>query len=56
MDVTDFLLYVLEFAAGTHNVVQQIPDFSLKKVLFEFITVENLSLEDELVVVVAQLC
>ena len=55
MHVADLFLEVLEFAAGADNVVEEVPDFSLEKVLFESITVEYLGLEYEFVVVVGQL-
>jgi hypothetical protein len=55
MDVADFLLEMFEFAASADDIVEQVPDLGLKEILLEALAVGDLGLEDEFIVVVAQL-
>lgn len=51
--VADLLLMVFEFTAGSHDVVEQIPNLCFEEVFFEFIAVQYLSPEHEFVVIVS---
>ena len=55
MNVANLLAQVLKLAACPHDVVQQIPYLCFEEVLSETISVEDLSLENELIVIVAEL-
>lgn len=55
MHVANFLLQVLELATCSNDVIQEVPDFSLKEVFFESIAVKDLGPEHEFVVVEGKL-
>lgn len=55
MHVADFLAQVLKLAACSHDVVQQVPYLCLEEVLSETVSVKDFSLENELIVIVAEL-
>ena len=55
MHTTDFFLQMLEFAASTDNIVEEVPDLSLEKIFAQTLPVGNLGLQNKLVVVVAKL-
>lgn len=53
--VADLLLEVLKLAACSDDVVEQVPDLSLKEILSQALTVGHLGLEHKLIVVVGEL-
>lgn len=53
--VADLLLEVLELAACSHDVVEQVPDLGLEEVLSQPLTVGHLGLQHKLIVVIGEL-
>ena len=46
---------MFEFAACSHDVVQQVPDLSLEEIFFEFVAIQDLGFQYELVIVIGEL-
>ena len=51
MHVAHLLLDIFELALCPHHVVQQVPNFRFNEVLVQAITVSNLSLQHEFIVI-----